>query len=108
MEGLIGLPGDDVGDGGLSGAGGAVEHHIRLRAAVDQPPEHGAGGEQMPLAHHLVQCFGADLIRKRPLHGGTPFPVDLGTFIIAWPIGNFHRENAKKPGRQSVLPAFGL
>ena len=108
VEGLIGLPGDDVGDGGLSGAGGAVEHHIRLRAAVDQPPEHGAGGEQMPLAHHLVQCFGADLIRKRPLHGGTPFPVDLGTFIIAWPIGNFHRENAKKPGRQSVLPAFGL
>ena len=60
----------------------------------------------MPLAHHLVQCFGADLIRKRPLHGGTPFPVDLGTFIIAWPIGNFHRENAKKPG--AALHLAGL
>ena len=68
----MGLFRDDVGHGGLAGAGGAVEHHVGVGPGVDQAAQHPAWGQKMALAHHLIQCFGADLIRQRAMHSVPP------------------------------------
>ena len=73
VEGLVGPFRHDVGDGGLAGAGGAIEHHVGLSPTLDQAAKHRAGGQQVPLANNLVQCFGAELIRQGALHGSPSF-----------------------------------
>ena len=71
VQGLLCPLRNDVGDGGLPRAGGPVEDHVGVGAALDQAAEHRAGGQDVALSHHLVQCLGADLIRQGTLHRET-------------------------------------
>ena len=68
VEGAVGLPGNDVGNGGLAGAGGAVEDHVGVRPFLDEPAQQGVGAQQMPLAHHLLQGLGTDTVRQGAVH----------------------------------------
>ena len=76
VEGLLGLLGDDVGDGGLAGAGGPVKNHVCVSAALNEPAQYRAGGKQVPLSHHLVQRFGPDLICQGASHVHPSFHTD--------------------------------
>ena len=82
VQSLIGLFRNNIGDGGLSGTGGTVEHHIGVGALFDQAAQHCAGRQQMTLTHHLIQAFGADLIRQGTLHGGPSLPKYLTSYFI--------------------------
>ena len=55
IEGAVGLLGDDIGDGGLSRAAGAVEHHVGDVPGVDQAAQHRALAQNMLLTVDLVQ-----------------------------------------------------
>ena len=68
---------NDVGNGGLTGAGGTVKDHIGVGAALNQAAKHRTGGQNMALSHHLVQCFRADLIRQGSLHRETSLLLGL-------------------------------
>ena len=54
-QGPVGLLRNDVGNGGLSGAAGAVEDHVGDLPGVDEPPQHRALAQNMLLSEHLVQ-----------------------------------------------------
>ena len=41
----MGLLGNDVGNGRLSGAGGTVKNHIDVSTALNQAAEHSARGQ---------------------------------------------------------------
>ena len=56
--------GDDVGDGGLSRAGGAVEDQIGLGPVFDQAAQQRALAQQVLLPRHLVQCLGPYFVRQ--------------------------------------------
>ena len=57
-----------VRNGGLAGAGGAVEHHVRHLAGFYHPAEQPARAKYVLLAHHLVEGGGAYLVCQRPVH----------------------------------------
>ena len=59
IQGLLRALGDDGGDGGLAGAGGAVEDHVGGGPALDEPPQQGAGAQQVLLPRHLDPGPGA-------------------------------------------------
>ena len=59
----MGLLGDDVGDGGLAGARGAVEDHVGVGALFDEPAQQGVPAQQMLLSDDLVQTLGPDAVR---------------------------------------------
>ena len=67
--------GDDVGHGGLAGAGGAVEHHIGDLPALNHPAQQAVPAQNMALPQHLVQALGADSVRQWLVHTGSPFPL---------------------------------
>ena len=62
--------GDDGGDGGFAGAGGAVEDHVGGGPALDEPPQQGAGAQQVLLSRHLIQGLGPYFVCQWP-HGGS-------------------------------------
>ena len=63
VEGPVGAFGDDVGDGGLPGARGAVEDHVGVGALFDEPAQQGVPAQQMLLSDDLVQTLGPDAVR---------------------------------------------
>ena len=63
VQRLVGLFRDDVGHGGLAGAGGAVEHHVGVSPGIDQAAQNTAGRQQVPLTHDFIQSFRTDLVR---------------------------------------------
>ena len=63
VQGFMGLFRDDVGHGGLAGAGGTVEHHVGVGPGVDQAAQNTAGRQQVPLTHNFIQSFRTDLVR---------------------------------------------
>ena len=58
--------GDDVGNGGLSRAGRAVEDQIGFGPVFDQAAQQRALAQQMLLPCHLVQCLGPYFVCQRP------------------------------------------
>ena len=74
-QGSARLLGDDVGHGGFSGAGGAVEHHVGDLSAVDDPAEQAVLPQNVALAQHLVQGLRADAVRQRLVHTRSLLPL---------------------------------
>ncbi len=66
--------GNDARHGGFSHARGAVEHHVGDAAAGYGPAEHLVLGQQVLLAHHLVQALGAQPVGQWGMgHGFASF-----------------------------------
>ena len=65
IEGLIGALGDDVGDGGLSCAGRAVEDKVCLCAVLDQAAQQCALAQKMLLSCHFFKALGTDFVCQR-------------------------------------------
>ena len=86
VQGLVGLFRDDIGNGGLAGAGGTVEHHIGVGPALNQPSEYSAGSQQVALSHHFLQCFGTYLIRQGTAHGPPSFRVKIPCLTLYFTI----------------------
>ena len=63
VQRLVGPFRDNVGHGGLAGAGGTVEHHVGVGPGVDQAAQNTAGRQQVPLTHNFIQSFRTDLVR---------------------------------------------
>ena len=70
VQGLFRALGNDGGDGGFAGAGGAVEDHVGGGPALDEPPQQGAGAQQVLLPRHLIQGLGPYFVCQWP-HGGS-------------------------------------
>ena len=68
VEGAVGLLGDDIGNGGLSRAAGAVEHHIGDIPRIDQAAQHRALAQNMLLTVDLVQCLRPQKIGEWLIH----------------------------------------
>ena len=64
VQGAAGPLGDDIGHRSLSHAGGAVEDHIGVAAAVDKPAQQAAGAQQVLLPHHIVQRLRPDAVSQ--------------------------------------------
>ena len=57
-EGPLGGPGDQAGQGGLARAGRAPKHRRAEPVGFDERPQRPARGQQVLLAHHLVEDCG--------------------------------------------------
>ena len=68
-EGAVGALRDDAGYCCFARARGAVEDHVRDLPALHDAAQKPALAEDVPLAHHIVKRFRADLVRKRLIHG---------------------------------------
>ena len=94
VEGAVGPLGNDVGDGGLPGTGGAVEDHVGVGPLLNEPAQQGVGAQQMLLTHDLVDGLRADTIRQGTIHRAPPFlPVTRRPQASAWGVSCF------RPGR---------
>ena len=69
---LAGLLGDDVREGRLADARGAVEDEVRDVPRLHDVAQRHAGAEQVALADHLVEGARADAVRQRSGHIGSP------------------------------------
>ena len=79
----MGALGDDVGDGGLAGAGGTVKDHVGVGPLLNEPAQQGVGAQQVPLPHHLVQGLGPDAVRQGAVHGRSLLSVTgIHTFSL--------------------------
>ena len=83
VEGTLGGIGDDVGDGGLSRAAGAVEDQIGDLPRLNHAAEHFALTEDLLLAEHLIQRLWAQLVRKGLIHGAAPPFLCIAGFFRA-------------------------
>ena len=68
VEGAVGLLGNDIGDGGLSRAAGAVEHHVGDVPGIDQAAQHRALAQNMLLTVDLVQRLRPQKIGEWLIH----------------------------------------
>ena len=62
---LVGLLGDDVREGRLADARGAVEDEVRDVAGLDDVAKGAARRQEVALADHLIEGAGADPVRQR-------------------------------------------
>ena len=69
----LGLLGDDIGNGGLAGAAGAVEDHVGYIAGLDQAAQDRPLTQDMVLTVYFIQCCGPQKICQRLIHP-TPLP----------------------------------
>ena len=69
---LAGLLGDDVREGRLADARGAVEDEVRDVPRLHDVAQRHAVAEQVALADHLVEGARADAVRQRSGHKGSP------------------------------------
>ena len=70
VQRLFRLPGDNVGHGGLSGAGGTVENEVGIGAVLDQAAQQRPLAQQVLLSGHVVKRLGPYLVCQRT-HSGT-------------------------------------
>ena len=83
VECPVGLLGNDVGNGGLSRAAGAVEHHVGNVPGVNEPPQDSVWPQNMLLTVYLVQCGGPQKIGQWLIHRQPPFIiVDSGQLKV--------------------------
>ena len=81
VQGAVGLLGDDIGHGGLTGATGAVKDHIGDLAGVDQTTQNSPLAQNMLLSIDFVQCGGPQKVRKWLIHIATSIFVHLCYYI---------------------------
>ena len=86
MERPLGLRRNDTGHCGLSNTGGPVKNHIGDPAGLNDSPEQLPLPQYFLLPDHIIQRFGADLIRQRLIHPVSILSLRILSFTVCLQI----------------------